>query len=75
MVDQLWTHLENKTDQALDKKEHKWMNATLKQVQDWPAMAVENLAEFVIETQPYFSKNPHISEGAIDMTVMNFLRG
>lgn len=74
----LYLHLDQKSplnhtsqqDSFLDQKETKWIKAALRQVRDRHALTVENLAEFVITTRPYWE-----TPQALDPTVMDFLRG
>lgn len=63
-------HLENKPDDVLDKRERKWLKAAFSQIRDRHALTVENLAEFVITTRPYWE-----TPVAMDDTVMDFLCG
>ena len=75
----LYLHLDQKSQNInditteasfLDQKETKWIKAALRQVRDRHALTVENLAEFVITTRPYWE-----TPQALDPTVMDFLRG
>lgn len=63
-------HLELKQDDILNKREQKWLKAAFGQIRDRHALTVENLADFVCSTRPYW-ETPVI----LDDTVMDFLRG
>jgi len=67
------------SSEYLDKKETKWIKAALRQIRDRHAMTVENLAEFVITTRPYWNslstKTEKEIEDFMDGLVMDFLRG